>query len=97
MTTDTKTYDIVSHTISGFAKELEERIMDGWAISPTNRGDVIGVYGGTYTISLYRNNETIQRLQSRVGGVQEDPKPSRGEILAKARQAKAERKVNTQD
>lgn len=94
MTTDTKRLDIVEHSLSNFAKELEAKILDGWQISKTNPGAVVGFHGGTFTISLFRNAETVQRLRTRVEGVQEAPKPTRGQILAKARAAKAERKVN---
>jgi hypothetical protein len=88
----TEFFDIVEHNLASFAKELESKLLDGWQISKTNPGDVVGFYGGTFTISLFRNYETVQRLRSRVEGVQEAPKLSRGESLARARAAKADKK-----
>lgn len=82
-------FDITESNIAVFAKELEARLFDGWAISKTNPGDVVGLYGGTYTISLYRNDETVARLRNRVAGMQEKPKLDRATILANARAAKA--------
>lgn len=88
----TDNFDIVETNLSVFVKELENRILDGWAIDKTNPGEVVGVYGGVFTVALFRNNETVQRLHSRVSTVKEDPKPSRAEILAKARQVRADKK-----
>lgn len=95
MTTNNETQklDIVEHNFAAFAKELELKVLDGWAISKSNPGDVVGMYGGTFTVSLYRNADTIQRFHDAAEGVQAVPKLSRGEALAKARQAKADKKI----
>lgn len=99
MTTETtQNYDIVETNLASYTKELSNRLLDGWAINKTNPGDVIGLYGGTFTVSLYRNAETVQRLRTKAQETQDAPKPDRGAILAKARDAKAAkagRKVNT--
>lgn len=85
----TEFFDIIDTNLASFAKELDNRLLDGWAISKTNPGEVVGVYGGTFTISLFRNETTLERLRNKVGSMEEKPKLSRGEILAKAREAKA--------
>lgn len=85
----TDNIDITETNIAVFAKELDNRLLDGWAISKSNPGDVVGLYGGTYTISLYRNDETIARLRNKVASMQEKPKQDRATILANARAAKA--------
>jgi hypothetical protein len=85
----TEYFDIVEHNLAIFAKELESKLFDGWAISKTSPGEVVGLYGGTFTISLFRNEETVQRLRSRVGTMKESPKLDRATILANARAAKA--------
>jgi hypothetical protein len=82
-------FDITETNLAEFAKKLESHLLDGWAISKQNPGDVIGLYGGVYTISLYRNDETIKRIRTRVAGIQDAPKLDRATILANARAAKA--------
>lgn len=89
-------YDIVEHHISHFVKELESRLLDGWAVSKTNPGEVVGLYGGTFTVSLYRDAKSIERLRTKGGQVAEQPRPDRKAILAKARDAKAEKKAASQ-
>jgi hypothetical protein len=81
--------DITEANFVAFLKELELKIMDGWAISKSNPGDVIGLWGGTYTVTLERSNDTVQRLRTNVGSVQDQtPKQSKADSLAKARQAR---------
>lgn len=92
--TATQHYDIVEHNIVNFVKELEARLLDGWAVSKTNPGDVVGLYGGTFTVSLYRDASTVERVKSKVESVAEQPKPDRKTILANARAAKAFKKQN---
>jgi len=84
-------FDIAASTLAEFAQELDSRLLDGWAISKTNPGEVVGMWGGMFTVSLYRNESTITRLRNKVSGMQEKPKLTRAEILANARQAKAEK------
>ena len=81
--------DITETNIVTFVKELELSIMDGWAVSKSNPGDVIGLWGGTYTVTLERSNETVQRLKTNVASVQDQaPKQSKADSLAKARAAR---------
>jgi hypothetical protein len=93
MTDDTQHYDIVEHTLEAYTKELTSRILDGWIVSNTCPGEVLGFYGSTFTVSLYRNASTVDWLRSKIGNVAEQPKPTRAEILQKARDAKAARKT----
>jgi hypothetical protein len=82
-------HDIVETSLAKFAKELELKVMDGWAISVANPGDVVGLWGGTYTVTLERSNDTVQRLRTNVASVQDQtPKQSKADSLAKARQAR---------
>lgn len=97
MTVPNQVHDIVEHNIAEYSRQLAAKLLDGWQISKTNPGDVVGVYGGTYTISLFRNAETVQRLRTKVQGMQQEAKPDRATILANARAAKAAKKVNGKD
>lgn len=81
--------DITEPNIVTFLKELELHIMDGWAISKSNPGDVVGLWGGTFTVTLERSNDTVQRLRTNVASVQDQtPKQSKADSLAKARAAR---------
>lgn len=93
MSNQTQHFDIVDHNLSSYTAELAKRLMDGWAISKTNPGDVVGLYGGTYTVSLYRNADTVKALKDKAAAVQDIARPSRADILAKAREAKAAKKT----
>ncbi len=94
MTDTTQTHDIVASNLTTYTKELASYILDGWAISKANPGTVVGMYGGSFTATLYRNTATVQGLRDKVEEVEEAPKPNRGAILAAARAAKAAKKVN---
>lgn len=85
-------HDIVETSFATLLKELAARLLDGWAICPSNPGDVIGPWGAFYTVSLYRDHNTVAKLKERAGSVAEAPKPDRGAILAAARAAKAAKK-----
>lgn len=91
---ETLHHDIVEQSLETFSKELAARIKDGWAISKTNPGDVVGLYGGTFTISLYRNAVTVEELRDKVNNVADAPRLTRAEILERARKAKAAKKAS---
>jgi hypothetical protein len=89
MLSNAQHYDIVETSLEAYTKELAARMLDGWAISKTNPGEVIGLYGGTFTVSLYRDGDSVANLKERAGAAAEVAKPTRAEILAKAREARA--------
>lgn len=91
----TERHDIVEHSLENYTRELSYKLLDGWALSKTSPAEVVGLYGGTFTVSLFRDNSTVQRLKDRVEGVVQAPKLDRGTILANARAAKAARKTGT--
>lgn len=86
---NTQYHDIVEHNIAVYSKELADRVRDGWAISKTNPGDVVGF--NCFAVSLYRNAETVKRAKEQAEAIAEAPKPDRSAILAKARAAKADK------
>ena len=81
--------DIVEVSIVEFVKQVREHTLDGWDISPTCPGDVVGYGYGTYTVSLYRDESTVEKLKYAAGRVQDAPKLSVDDRMAKARQARA--------
>lgn len=88
-------HDIVETGLDTFAKELELRILDGWGICPTNPGTVAGYYGGTFTVTVVRNEKTLSRAQLKLESVKDRPKAGGAASLAKARAAKAAKKAQT--
>lgn len=89
------TRDIVEHSMPEFVKELVSLTLDGWVVSPTCPGDVLS-YGNTFTVSMYRDEETVEKFKSLSESVGGRPKLTRAEILQKARDAKkAKLDVNT--
>jgi hypothetical protein len=93
MLSNAQHYDIVETSLVAYTKELAARMLDGWAISKTNPGEVIGLYGGTFTVSLYRDADTVANFKERAEAAAEAAKPDRAAILAKARAAKAANKA----
>ena len=81
--------DIVETTIEGLCAELFRLAMDGYKISPTNPGDVIGFFGNNFTVSMYRDKSTVKAFKEANDTVEGPVSLSRAEILAKARQAKS--------
>lgn len=88
--------DIVELSMESFCKEIVDMTLDGWAISPTNPGDAMPMCN-TFTVSMYRDADTVERFRASSSGVGEKPKLTRAEILEKARQAKKDKlSVSTQ-
>lgn len=79
--------DVVEHSIEAFTKEVVLLVKDGWAISPTNPGDAVG-FGNTYTVSMYRDDTTVQSLKDVVSSMSTEPKMTRAESLQKARDSR---------
>jgi len=94
MLSNAQHHDIVEHVFPFFVAELAKHLNDGWAVSKTNPGDVVGVYGGTYTVSLYRDADTVADFKRRAGEAADLAKPDRAAILAVARAAKAAKKAD---
>lgn len=79
--------DIVELSIESFVKEVVSLTKDGWAVCKSNPGDAIG-FGNAYTVSMYRNEATIQAFKEVAEAVVLAPKMTRAESLQKARAAK---------
>lgn len=90
MSVDTNTdlnYDVVEYSIEAFTEEVVSRVKDGW-VPVKGSGDAIP-FTNTFTVSMYRNAATVKALKATVDAMTEAPKPTRAEILQKARDAKA--------
>lgn len=85
---DTQYRDIVEHSAEAFVAEVVAHTLDGWAVSKTNPGDAVG-FGGTLTVSMYRNESSMQLVRSKMANITEKPKLTQAESLAKAREARA--------
>lgn len=82
--------DVVEFSIEAFVKEVIAMTLDGWAVCATNPGDAIG-YGRCYTVSMYRDEDTLANLKTVSGNINEQPRLTRAEILQKARAARKPR------
>lgn len=89
---DVITRDVVEYTIEALVAEVAAMTLDGWAVSKTNPGDVIGY--GVYTVSMFRDSNTVEMLRQKAIGIAEKPKLTRAEILAKARAARGQPKLD---
>jgi hypothetical protein len=84
-------HDIVETNLAAYTKELAQKLADGWAINKTCPGEVIGLYGGTFTVSLYRDADTVRKAKETAAAIADIARPDRATILAKARAARAEK------
>lgn len=85
--------DVVEHSMEAFVAELVTLVRDGWVVSPTNPGDALLNYGSTFTVSLYRDESTVEAFKKLAGNVADKPKMSRAETLEVAREARAANRV----
>lgn len=87
--------DITETNIVAFVAEVAAMTLDGWAIDRNQPGDC-SPFGLHYTVSMYRDADTLEKLRQAAVGIEEKPKLTRAEILEKARAAKASKlDVNT--
>ncbi len=86
-------YDVVECSIEAFVEEVFSRMKDGW-VPVKESGDCLP-YVNTYTVSMYRNENTVKALKSLGEAVTLAPKATRAEILQKAREAKADKAAKT--
>lgn len=82
-------HDIVETRIEKYTSELRRLLLDGWEIDPACPGEVIGPYGASYTVSMFRDASTVAKFQGKCANVAPKAKLSQAEHLANARAAKA--------
>ncbi len=82
--------DIAESSLEIFLSKFQEAVLDGYVVGTVNPGDVIG-YGLGFTVSMIRNENTVEDLRKIGMSIEEKPKLTRAEILEKAR---AVRKAN---
>lgn len=83
-------YDVIEYSIEAFVAEIVSRVKDGWVVNPSNPGDSLP-FVNTFIVSMVRNDSTVKALKNIGEAITEAPKPSRAEILQKAREAKADK------
>ncbi len=81
------TRDVVEATLEVFTDEVVALTKDGWAVVKDSAYS--SPYGAMFTVSMYRDDDTVRALKEYVDGVAAAPKLTRAESLAKAREAKA--------
>lgn len=86
------TRDVVERTVEAFVAEVVALTLDGWVVSKASPGEVIGY--GTYTVSMFRDDNTVESLRQKAAGITEKPKETRAEILARARAARGKPKLD---
>lgn len=79
--------DITMHNMQLFLIEVRDALLDGWDISPTCPGDVVGYGFGVFTVTVERNDGTVKRFKDIAGRVQGVAKMTPAEKMAKARAA----------
>lgn len=72
---------------------LFEHILDGWAISDDEPGDV-ALFGGAYGVTVVRTAATVSALKDRVAAVQDKPKMTPQERMAHARAQRGKGKLD---
>jgi hypothetical protein len=87
----TQLRDVVEHSVEALIAEVVALTLDGWAVSKTCPGDVVGYQ--TFTVSMFRDSDTVDNFRQKSLGIAEKPKLTRAEILANARAAKAKNKA----
>lgn len=84
MTTTPQTTTVFTHSLPSLVEEVVRLTKDGWELDPNFPADT---FGFSYHVGMIRS-ATPEQLAK-------DAKPSRAEILANARAAKAEKKRET--
>ena len=88
MAVDEIRVDVVESVVATFVAEVVRLTQDGYKVCPSNSGDVVGAYGNVFTVTMVRNQESVDAFMALSKDVQEKPKLSRAEILEKARAAR---------
>ncbi len=84
--------DIVTYSVESLIKEVAALTMDGWVVSKDGPGDVLA-YNNTFVATFVRDADTVAAMKQRAALVGDRPKPTRAEILQKARAARATKKA----
>ena len=80
------TKDVVASNLNAFVEELVSLTKDGWIV--VDDSAEVGFYGSFYTVSLTRDDKSVQEFKDYVSSVASAPKLTRAEILQRAREAK---------
>jgi hypothetical protein len=82
---------IINPSLPAFMREFQEHVQQGWELDEANGPKMWGI---AYETGLVRNDKTVTAMVERLDE-QGMPKPvrTRAEILADARQAKADKRA----
>jgi hypothetical protein len=88
MTIEPHSIEVSERTMPAFVEAVVQKALDGYVVDTvTNPGDT-NIFGNVFSVAMYRDNSTVEKLRSTIGNVSEKPKMSRAETLAVARDAK---------
>lgn len=89
-----ETVDVTGTTLEALLVQVVALVKDGWELTEGHEPEAI-MYGSGFVASMSRSNTSVLSLKDHVADIQVR-KPTREEILAKARAAKkAKLDVNT--
>lgn len=89
---DKQTRDVVQYHLQGLIAEVVALTLDGWAVDKDFPGEAVGHNG--YTVTMFRDANTVEALRVRGATIAEKPKETRAEILARARAARAAKAIS---
>lgn len=79
--------DVCEGNMPDFVAAVVQKTLDGYEVDPAMPGDT-NYFGNVFSVSMFRNADTVERMRSTIANIAEKPKLSRAEILANAREAK---------
>lgn len=78
--------EVVEFSMEAFVNEIVVLTLDGW--KPVGSTADVLPSGNSFMVTMIRNDDTVAKLKSAALNAQSTPKPTRAEILQKARDAK---------
>lgn len=88
-----ETRDVANITLEAFLAEVQNLILDGWAVSDFAPGEA-ALFGGGYTVTMVRTNGTVNEFKARAEAVSERPKMTPQERMAHARAQRGKGKLD---
>lgn len=78
---------VVTGNLEVLLAEVQGLILDGWVISPDERGE-LSVFGNSCQVTMIRDESTVQQFKARAEAILGRPKLTVPDRMAKARAAR---------
>jgi hypothetical protein len=88
--------ELIETNFATFAQRLQEAVLEGWVLDKSNPGDV-SPFGFYFAATLHKDHKSAEALRQAAVDIDAPEAPTRAEILAKARAAKAAKQSATLD